>query len=242
MKFILSRTHDYKVHSKKWIAGYGLLFCLASRIFSMILIIGCIAIYKSFGIDPETITQFAGNPDTVKKFCSTLYSLLTVCIVTPLIEECIFRLGLSFRRWQIALAFASIPLYLLWQRMNHLTLGVASKYALCVIAAFAAVYYGSTDSFWKEQKQKFHKLTIWSSSIAYGLIYLLDFSSYSWMLIPYMLCVISIPFFGGCAITYYRINLGFWYGVGLHIFNNLNAIMILMSIWHHQCFYHATKL
>lgn len=36
-------------------------------------------------------------------------------------------------------------------------------------------------------------------------------------------------FFAGCAITYYRINLGFWWGVGLHVFNNLPGIIILIS-------------
>lgn len=230
MKFILSRTNDYKLHSKKWIAGYGLLFSLAGSIFSMLLIIGCIVVYKSFDIYPETITKFAGTPGTANKFCLTLYSLLTVCIVAPLLQECIFRLGLSFRKWQVALAVAAIPLYLLWQRLDHLTLGVAFKYALCAIAAFVAVYYGTRDAFWKELKQKHYKAAIWISAIVFGLTYLADFSSFSCILIPYMLCVISVPFFGGCAITYYRINLGFWYGVVLHIFNNLPAIIILMSI------------
>lgn len=32
MKFILSRTEDFHIHSKKWIVGYGLLFWLISRI------------------------------------------------------------------------------------------------------------------------------------------------------------------------------------------------------------------
>ena len=32
MGFILSRTDDYRIHSKKWIVGYGMLFWLISRI------------------------------------------------------------------------------------------------------------------------------------------------------------------------------------------------------------------
>lgn len=230
MKFILSRTNDYKLHTKKWIVCYGLLFFLSGCLLSMLLIMGCLAIYKYFGIDPETITKFAANTESCIKLCPTLYSLSSVCLITPLLQECIFRLGLSFRRWQVALAVASIPIYLLWMRLDHLTLGVTSKYVLCVVAAFSAVYYGTTDSFWKEQKYRYHEAAIWISSISYGLIYILDFSSYSLSLIPYMLCVISIPFFGGCTITYFRLNLGFWYGVLFHIFNNLPAIIILMTI------------
>lgn len=45
MKFILSRTNDHETHSKKWIVGYGLLFWLISRVVSMLLIIGCVAVY-----------------------------------------------------------------------------------------------------------------------------------------------------------------------------------------------------
>lgn len=41
MKFILSRTDDREVHSKKWIVGYGLLFWIVSRIFAMLLVVGC---------------------------------------------------------------------------------------------------------------------------------------------------------------------------------------------------------
>ncbi|GEM_PF-5851200 len=39
MKFILSRTADVRIHSKKWVVGYGLLFWLISRIAAMFLII-----------------------------------------------------------------------------------------------------------------------------------------------------------------------------------------------------------
>lgn len=230
MKFILSRTNDYEVHSKKWIVGYGLLFWLISRIFAMFLIIGCVAIYKAYNINPETLTKFAGSPETAKLLGSTTYTLLTLCIVAPLLEECIFRLGLSFKRWQIALAAASIPAYLLWQRLNHLTIGTGAIYVLCTIVSFGLIYYLTTDSFWKIQQRKYYKTMIWVSAIAFGLIHLIAFSTYSYLLIPYMLCVISVPFFGGCAITYYRINLGFWWGVGLHIFNNLPAVFLMILI------------
>ena len=80
-----------------------------------------------------------------------------------------------------------------------------------------------------EKKESYYKPTVWLSAIAFGLIHMIAFSNYSIMLLPYILCVISAPFFAGCAITYYRINLGFWWGVGLHVFNNLPGIIILIS-------------
>ena len=231
MKFILSRTNDYEVHSKKWIVGYGLLFWLITRLIAMLLIIGCVAVYESFGINPESLTKFAGNPETAKNiFGSVSYTLLTIALVAPLLEECIFRLGLSFKKWQVALAVASIPAYLLWQHMNRLTILSTLIFLVAIVGSFILIYYLTTDSFWSSQKRNHYKFYIWITAIAFGLIHLIAFSSHSITLLPYMLCVISVPFFAGCAITYYRINLGFWWGVGLHIFNNLPAIFVMLSI------------
>ncbi len=39
MKFILSRTDDIRIHSKKWVVGYGLLLWLISRIVAMLLML-----------------------------------------------------------------------------------------------------------------------------------------------------------------------------------------------------------
>lgn len=230
MKFILSRTDDFRIHSKKWIVGYGLLFWLISRIVAMLLIIGCVAIYKTCGIDPESQTSFTGNPETAKKIGSTIYVLLTVSIAAPLLEECIFRLGLSFRRWQVALAASSISAYILWQHMYSVSITYASACVFAIVALFSAIYFFTTDSFWNSLKRKYLKPSIYVTAIAFGLLHLIAFSNYDYTLIPYMLCVISVPFFGGCAITYYRVNLGFWWGVGLHIFNNVPAIVVMLSI------------
>lgn len=230
MKFILSRTDDFHIHSKKWIVGYGLLFWLISRIFAMLLIIGCIAIYKTCGIDPESQTSFIGNPETAKTIGSTVYVLMTVSIVAPLLEECIFRLGLSFRRWQVALAASAIPAYMLWQHIYSCSIAYVAICAFAMAVLFSAIYFFTTDSFWNSQKKKYYKPSIYVSAIAFGLLHLIAFSNYDYTLIPYMLCVISVPFFAGCAITYYRVNLGFWWGVGLHIFNNIPAIVVMLSI------------
>lgn len=230
MKFILSRTDDFRIHSQKWIVGYGLLFWLFSRIVAMLLIIGCVAIYKTCGIDPESQTSFTGNPETAKKIGSTIYVLLTVSIAAPLLEECIFRLGLSFRRWQVALAASSIPAYILWQHMYSISITYASACVFAIVALYSAIYFFTTDSFWNSLKRKYLKPTIYVTAIAFGLLHLIAFSNYDYTLIPYMLCVISVPFFGGCAITYYRVNLGFWWGVGLHIFNNVPAIAVMLLI------------
>lgn len=230
MKFILSRTDDRKNHSKKWIVGYGLLFWLISRIFAMLLVVGCGAVYNAFGVNPESMTKFTGNPETARNLGSMVYVLLTIVIAAPLLEECIFRLGLSFKRWQIVLAGASIPAYILWQHIQSVTITSAALYIAAVAGVFAGLYFLTSDSFWASQKRIYYHQCIWLSAIAFGLIHLIAFSQYDLMLIPYMLCVINVPFLAGCAITYYRVNLGFWWGVALHIFNNLPGIIMLLLV------------
>lgn len=156
MKFILSRTDDIRIHSKKWVLGYGLLFWLVSRIVAMLLIIGCVAIYNTCGIDPESQTSFIGNPETAKKIGSSIYVLITVSLAAPLLEECIFRLGLSFRRWQVALAASSIPAYILWQHLYSISMIYVTICVFAIITLFSAIYFLTTDSFWDSQKKKYH--------------------------------------------------------------------------------------
>lgn len=230
MKFILSRTNDYEIHSKKWIVGYGLLFWIVSRIAVALLIMGCGAVYDAIGLNPENLTRFAGAPQVARNLGSAAYTLLTVSIIAPLLEECIFRLGLAFEKRQVVIAVASIPAYLFWQLFNQLTFASTLVFIFAIAGAFTLINCFTKDSFWAEQKLRHFDVYIWISAIAFGFIHLIAFSSYSPALLPYMMCVISVPFFAGCAITYYRINLGFWWGVGLHIFNNLPAVIYMIVI------------
>lgn len=230
MKFILSRTKDYENHSKKWVIGYGLLFWLITRIIAVMLVLACTLIYNKCGIYPEQMTKFVGNPTNVNSVFSAGYGLLMISVIAPILEECIFRLGLSFKKWQIALAVSAIPTYILFQRLNTISLKEGLIYAASAIVLFSLVYCFSSQKMWDRLRHGYFNSAVWITSIAFGLLHLIAFSPFSLMLLPYMLCVITVPFFAGCAITYYRVNLGFWWGVGLHIFNNLPAIVMIASL------------
>lgn len=230
MKFILSRVDDYERHSKKWIVGYGLLFWLITRLIAVLLMFICTAVYNRFGIEPEQLTRFGGEPTTVKSMFSVGYGILMILVIAPLLEECIFRLGLSFKKWQIAVGVAAIPVYLLFQKLKNVSLTTGMIYAGIAIAIFCMIYFLTSREFWSRLKERYFRVMVWITSIAFGLIHLVAFSNFSLQLLPYMLCVVAVPFFAGCAITYYRVNLGFWWGVGLHIFNNLPGIVMLLSI------------
>ena len=224
MRFILNRTEDRASHSVKWIVGYGLLFWLVSRIIAVILLFLCGTIYSKFGVDPEELTKFAGMPESHH---GSLYILFTMAIAAPVIEEAIFRLGLSFKRWHVALGAAAIPAYVAWQGLMFRAWWITGLWLIGAAVVFCSIYFLTTSRMWTELKKRFLRPAIWISAIAFGLIHLIAFSDYSWELVPYMLCVILVPMFGGFAITYYRVNLGFWWGVGLHVFNNLPGVIML---------------
>ena len=97
-KFILNRTEDYLYHSKLWIIGYASLFYLCSIIIFSMLLTFCVFIYNCIGLDPETMTNFGGDPTYLKKSNDNLHFLLSVLVTAPLCEELIFRLGLSSKR------------------------------------------------------------------------------------------------------------------------------------------------
>lgn len=227
MKFILSRTEDYRLHSKKWIVGYGLLFWLITRIIAAGFVIGCTAVYNAFGVNPEEMTKFGGDPSTVKSVYTVGYGIALAILIAPVMEECIFRLGLSFRKWQISLGLAAIPAYMIFQVAGHLTIWLGIILGCIAVGVLCGVYFITTQEYWNRVRKKYFRVAVWLTAIAFGLMHLIAFSPFSFELLPYMLCVILVPFFAGCAITYYRVNLGFWWGVGLHIFNNLPALLLL---------------
>ncbi len=230
MKFILSRTNDYEHHSRKWILGYGILFWLATRLLAVVMILTCTAIYNKFGINPEQLTKFGGEPTNVKSIFSACYGVMMLLLIAPVLEECIFRLGLSFKKWQIAIALAAIPAYILFQRLGRISLSAILIFTAVAIALFCIVYFTTSQKFWDRMKLRYFKSAIWTTSILFGLTHLVAFSHLTIELLPYMLCVIAVPFFAGCAIAYYRVNLGFWWAVGLHIFNNLPAIAMIATL------------
>lgn len=230
MKFILSRTRDYEHHSKKWILGYGLLFWFITRLLAVLLMLSCTAIYNSFGINPEQLTSFGGDPTQVKSVFSTGYGVVMLLLIAPLLEECIFRLGLSFKKWQIAIGLAAIPAYVLFQGIGRMSVTKGLILAAAAILIFCLIYFLTSQKFWTGCKSRYFHPAIWLTAISFGLIHLIAFSNHDITLLPYMLCMITVPFFAGCAITYYRLNLGFWWGTALHIFNNLPAILILTTL------------
>ncbi|MDE5871622.1 MAG: CPBP family intramembrane metalloprotease [Muribaculaceae bacterium] len=232
MKIILSRVDDAKKYSKKWVIGYALLFWLTTRILSVLLVVGCTMIYEHLGYDKEMFPTFGGVPQGVNTIGRLLFSIAKVAIIVPLLGELVFRLGLSFKKWQVSLGLASIPVYIAWSYTHPESLGGAVVYAIIAIAVYFTVDRCITQKYLDNLKSKWLVAAMWITSLAFGLVHLHAFSFLTWGLLPYALCMVSSTFFMGCACAYLRVNIGFWWGFGMHVFSNIPGLftIILMSL------------
>lgn len=230
MKTILSRVNDIETHSKKWVLGYSLLFWISTKLISVLLVVACTYIYESLGYTTDVFPSFGGTPKGAHTIGKLIWSLATVGIIAPLIEELVFRVGLSFKKWQVALGLVFIPIFICWANIKTVTWISGAIYILIAAAIYFAVSKFTTEEYWKKLKENRLVAAMWITSIAFGLVHLFAFSFISWEVLPYCLCMISAPFFMGCACAYLRVNLGFGWGLGMHIFNNIPGLITIIAL------------
>ena len=227
-KFILNSPDDYLSLPKKKIIGKALIWLAILIVCAVLLKIACVAIYMYTGINPTELTKFGGDPTNYLGDGSWKV-LLKFMIIAPLAEEIMFRLGLSFKRQTVALWLGLLPVvcaYFLHKcHVWYILLGLVVLGALIywLICRF------TTDEQWKKWRRKYIIPAMWISAIGFGLLHFRAFTVLNWQVFPYALATIMTPMAGGCAITYARVNLGFWWGVLLHCIINIPSILMIAS-------------
>ena len=88
----------------------------------------------------------------------------------------------------------------------------------------------TTDEQWDRWRARYLRPVMWASAIGFGLIHLKAFSVITWMLLPYCLTICLRLALIAAAITYARVNLGFWWGVLLHAINNVPGVLMLIAM------------
>jgi membrane protease YdiL (CAAX protease family) len=227
-RFILSRPDDRLTLSKGRIIITALEWLAILMVCAVALRAVCFAVYMSQGINPGDLTKFGGDPTNYigKASWKVFVKLL---ITAPLVEELMFRLGLSFKRRTVALWIGLLPLLCAWYLHK-----CRVWYILLAIAAVGALLYWLVCKFtddlqWKEWRKRFIIPAMWVSAIGFGLLHLRAFSVLNAQLLPFAITTILVPMAGGCAITYARVNLGFWWGVLLHCLINLPGVIVIAS-------------
>lgn len=227
--FILNRPDDRKTESKRKILLRAVLWFIALIIIGRILMIACVSVYMANGINPMQLTEFGGM---ASHWAGTpiLKAMLWLIVIAPVAEEVLFRLGLSFKRHTVALWLGLLPVVIGAYLFKCYQWTWLTALVLLGILLAALVVRFTTDEQWARWRSRYIRPAMWVSAIGFGLLHLIAFTNYSWLLVPFMIAVIMSPLLLGCVITYVRVNLGFWWGVLFHVVNNIPVVLVLLAM------------
>lgn len=226
MRPVFSRLEDFETLSRKRIVLYAVLFFVATRIVSVVAIGFTGAFYKQmWGIDAMAALRFGGGIEGLAYEAmekGVWPTLLMVLIGAPLLEECAFRLGLSFRKRDVAAGIGALTLFL-FSRITGSWLWASIPAA----AVAATVWFATSEEFWSGLRSKWLKPAAVASAVLFGLAHMFAMHGLTLPLLPFALLICLMLFFAGATFVYLRVNLGFWWGLAAHILNNIPAIIML---------------
>lgn len=227
-KFILCRPDDRLTRTRGRIIGTTFKWLVLLILGAGLLRIACVAVYMSMGVNPMELTRFGGDPTNYMGKGSWRI-LVRLMVIAPVLEEVMFRLGLSFKRTTVALWAGILPLlcayYIHHCKVWYILLGLAGVGAVL----FWLVQRYTTDEQWEAWREKYIIPAMWISAIGFGLLHFHAFTVLNWQVFPFALATVLVPMAGGCAITYARVNLGFWWGVLFHCLINVPGVLMIAS-------------
>jgi hypothetical protein len=162
--------------------------------------------------------------------------LLLISVLVPLLEESIFRLWLSFKRIHIFISLF-IVFYILigicipsekqiflhgLAKVSYFT-GYGYKLPLSILLSSSVFLFSQKSLDWI--KEKFGHYFIVLSIIVFATLHISNMS-FEWFLFPVAFLCCLPQFVGGLTITYYRVNLGFFYGYVFHFLVNFSLTFI----------------
>ena len=227
-KFILNRPYDGKNYSRKKVILTTLKWFVLLVICATLLRILCVAIYMSNGINPMELTKFGGDPTVHREYASWRI-VAQLMIMAPLLEEIIFRLGLSFKRRTVSLWLGLLPIVCAFYFLHCKTWYILLGMFIIGVFLYWLTFSRTSDEQWIKWRKRYIVPAMYISAIAFGVVHFLAFSVLNLQVFPFALATILVPMAAGCAFTYARVNLGFWWGVLLHCINNIPAILVIVS-------------
>ena len=186
--FILNRTDERNTKSVGGILLYAALFFIVTRIAAMLLQKSGAALYEwGWGLDAAGMLG-ARTPESMVSEMGWR-AVPHVLLLAPFVEECAFRLGLSFRRWHIAAGLGALAYFFADWMLFFADVANARYWALPVWIAVAAAVYGfTTDGFWLSKRDRWLRPAMWASTVVFASVHLLSVSALIWGLLPYALC------------------------------------------------------
>lgn len=227
-KFLLNRPDDRDTQTKWRIFANMLIWLVILYAGYLALYVICMLLYGANGVIPTKLTQYGADPSTWTGRPLT-QTILRVLVVAPMVEESMCRLGLSFKRLTVGLWAGLLPIAVAWYLFHCRVWYILLLIAIAGGLIFWLICRYTTDEQWQDWRKKYIIPAMWVSAIGFGLLHLNAFSILNWQVLPYALVTILQPMADGCAFTYARVNLGFWWGVLLHFTKNLLAVLAFAS-------------
>lgn len=229
-KFILNCPDDGQLLTRKQLVLKTFVWMLILLAAAVVCRIICAAVYMANGMDPMALTKFGGDPTAHQVKKEHLWkALLSLLVYAPLMEETLFRLPLSFKRRTVALWLALVPIicavYFYKCKVWYILLALAAVGAVL----FFLVYRFTSDEQWGMWRSQHIILAMWTAALAFGFIHLRAFSVLNLQVLPWALATVLIPMAGGCAVTYARVNLGFFWGVLFHLLINVPGCFVIIA-------------
>jgi hypothetical protein len=156
-------------------------------------------------------------------------AMVYVSLIGPVIEEIIFRLPLSFKHKQIAIAFGC-ALVLLAKAIpgignQSLIINILARAALFIVGYFALLKSLPQNI---APNRKTQKGFILASIIIFGLLHTFNYAPFQWGIIFIYPLYVLPQLFMGWLLTYMRFKNGFIWGIALHVIIN-GVIMLIQS-------------
>ncbi len=164
-----------------------------------------------------------------------LLVLFLFCVVCPIIEECSFRLWLSFKREHLF-----ISLFFLFYILLNICIpsekqifqyeviplrwlfGYVYRFLIALLLS-SSIFLVSQKNLDRIKEEYGHDLVV-LSVIVFSALHITNMN-FVWILLPAALLCCLPQLISGLVMTYYRINLGFFYGLVLHVLWNFVSII-----------------
>lgn len=227
--FFIKKPSSIKITDRSTFNWSTLLRIIVTNIFVLLLIIALIHAIL-FVLEYLNIPRPLPNKlnDISQQFSSKLMLFLVMCIWGPIVEECVFRLGLTLRKRDLGIAFAMLYIGLAGHIFASFSWQTLLRLAIA-IAIFIGVYkIEILHRFIEQKKETVFNVVIYLSIMTFGLVHITNFSPLTAAQIPYYMVLMLPQLFAGILLAFIRLRYGFGYAVLYHSANNSIAFLITM--------------
>ncbi len=226
------------VHKRREILIQGVVFYFKYIIVSFIILFTLAIIIKRLGIEVHHFEKGTNFTDALNS--NTIFGVLMISCIGPFTEEVLFRIWLSFRRIHIAISVFLLTYWLITVCLpipnREMIYGFINKnftylwyYKLLVSIVLASCVFVIRQETLDKFKSKWGHFVVFASALVFACVHLSNYT-FPWYAFPLVTFMCLPQFTIGIVITYYRLRLGFFYGLIFHSIHNF----IPLYFGHHE--------